>query len=118
EPFLARVREIAALTTLVNPAALVAWNIHKGYLLKLGRAGIPIVPLSVVARGAAGADQDAARTAFGDEIVIKPAISGGAFGPGRPPPARDVCAHRPRDDRGRPAAHGGRAHRSRALPAA
>ena len=80
EAFLARVREIAAVTTLVNHAGLVAWNIHKRYLAELERAGVPVVPLALVARGAGAAARDAARTAFGDEIVIKPAISAGARG--------------------------------------
>ncbi len=80
EAFLARVREIAAATTLVNDAGLVAWNLHKGYLAELARAGVPVVALAVVERGASGAEQAAALAGFGDEIVVKPAISGGAFG--------------------------------------
>ena len=39
-----------------------------------------MVALAVVERGASGAEQAAALAGFGDEIVIKPAISGGAFG--------------------------------------
>ncbi len=78
--FLGRVREIAAVTTLVNDADLVAWNMHKGYLAELGRAGLPVVPLAVVSQNADEESRDAARCAFGDEIVVKPAISGGAFG--------------------------------------
>lgn len=79
EAFVARLREIAAVTTLVNDAELIAWNVHKGYLDELAQAGVPVVPLSVVRRGAGVAAMDAARTAFGDEIVIKPAISAGAW---------------------------------------
>lgn len=78
--FLDTLREIAAVTTLVNPARLVAWNHHKGYLAELARAGVAVVPLALVGQGAATDEQDAARTAFGDEIVVKPAISGGASG--------------------------------------
>ena len=78
--FLAKLREIAAVTTLVNPAGLVEWNHHKGYLSDLERAGVPVVPLAVLSRGAGADEQDAARAAFGDEIVVKPAISAGAFG--------------------------------------
>lgn len=80
ERFLDVLREIATVTTLVNPAGLVAWNHHKGYLAGLVRAGVPVVPLALVARGATPEEQEAARTAFGDEIVVKPAISGGARG--------------------------------------
>jgi glutathione synthase/RimK-type ligase-like ATP-grasp enzyme len=78
--FLDWVRATAAVTTLVNPLAVVEWNIHKRYLADLGRRGLAVVPCSLVARGAAPAEQDAARAAFGDEIVVKPAISAGAFG--------------------------------------
>jgi glutathione synthase/RimK-type ligase-like ATP-grasp enzyme len=80
EQFLTRLREIAAVTTLVNDARLVAWNHHKGYLAELERAGVPVVPLALVPRGAGATARDAARTAFGEEIVIKPAISAGARG--------------------------------------
>jgi hypothetical protein len=80
EQFLGCVREIAAVTTLVNDASLVAWNIHKRYLAELEQAGVPVVPLAVVPKGADAAARDAARTAFGSQIVIKPAISAGAYG--------------------------------------
>lgn len=80
EHFLATLREIAAVTTLVNPAGLVAWNHHKRYLAELERAGVPVVPLALAGRAASLDQQDAARTAFGDDIVIKPAIAAGAWG--------------------------------------
>ncbi len=80
ERFLDALHAIAAVTTLVNPAGLVAWNHHKGYLAELERAGVPVVSLRVVARGAGAAEQDAALSAFGAQVVVKPAISGGAWG--------------------------------------
>lgn len=80
EQFLAWARATAAVTMLVNPLAIVEWNMHKRYLAELAASGVPVVPLALVARGADSAEQDAARTAFGEQIVIKPAISGGAFG--------------------------------------
>ena len=80
EEFLAAVRRIASVTTLVNPADLVAWNHHKRYLAELAAAGVPVVPLSMVARGAAASVRESALTAFGAEVVVKPAISGGAHG--------------------------------------
>lgn len=79
EEFLAFVRATAAVTTVVNPAEVVAWNIHKGYLAELADRGIPVVPTTMVHRGAGSAVQVAARSSFEAEIVIKPAISAGAF---------------------------------------
>jgi len=78
ERFLAWVRATADVTTLVNHADIIAWNLHKSYMVLLGRAGIPVVPTSLVPRGADMACQNTARSAFGDEIVIKPAIAAGA----------------------------------------
>ena len=77
--FLAFVRATAAVTTVVNPAAVVAWNMHKGYLAELADRGVPVVPTAIVQRGADSAVQDAARSSFEDTIVIKPAISAGAW---------------------------------------
>lgn len=78
--FIATLREIAAATTLVNDIELVAWNHHKRYLAELDRRGVPVVPLAVVERASDARACDAARTAFGAQIVVKPAISAGAFG--------------------------------------
>jgi glutathione synthase/RimK-type ligase-like ATP-grasp enzyme len=61
---------------LLNPPAIVRWNSHKGYLRELAAAGVPTVPTEVVAHGA-----DASVGA--GEVVIKPAVSSGAFGAGR-----------------------------------
>ena len=78
--FLETLHAIAAVTTLVNPPSLVAWNHHKSYLGELERAGVPVVPLALVRRGATADEQAAALAAFGEEIVVKPAISAGARG--------------------------------------
>ena len=78
--FLDWVRATAAVTTLVNPVEVVAWNLHKRYLAELARMGLAVVASELVPRGAGRAERDAARRAFGEQIVIKPAISAGAFG--------------------------------------
>jgi glutathione synthase/RimK-type ligase-like ATP-grasp enzyme len=77
--FLAWARAVAAATRLENPIETVSWNAHKSYLLDLDRAGVPIVPTVLVAQGAGTTEVDAALARF-SEIVIKPAVSGGAFG--------------------------------------
>ncbi|MEO0629094.1 MAG: hypothetical protein AAFY46_00005, partial [Planctomycetota bacterium] len=35
-------------TLLINPAPIVRWNLHKGYLRELEQAGLPIVPTAFV----------------------------------------------------------------------
>jgi len=63
---------------LANPAAIVSWNSHKGYLVELGEAGVPVVP-SVLLRGG---EPPALPTIDAPQIIIKPAISAGARGVG------------------------------------
>jgi glutathione synthase/RimK-type ligase-like ATP-grasp enzyme len=79
-PFLDWARGVAAVTSLVNPFEVVEWNSHKGYLLDLRRAGVPAVETTVVARGASIDEQAAALGAHVGEVVVKPAVGGGAMG--------------------------------------
>ncbi|MFG0285814.1 MAG: RimK family alpha-L-glutamate ligase [Phycisphaerales bacterium JB039] len=70
---------ISARTRLLNPLEVVRWNMHKGYLLELERAGAPIVPTEIVARGkGVSVESICARWGWGD-IVIKPAISAASY---------------------------------------
>jgi glutathione synthase/RimK-type ligase-like ATP-grasp enzyme len=78
--FLAWARAVAARTRLVNPAELLAWNSHKGYLAELGDAGVPVVPTTLLRSGSTGSERAAALGAHGPELVIKPAVSAGARG--------------------------------------
>ncbi|MEO7556209.1 MAG: hypothetical protein ABIV94_06355 [Acidimicrobiales bacterium] len=71
DAFLAWADFVAGATRLVNGVDTIRWNSHKGYLLELEAAGVPIVPTRVVRRGEAFA------LPIGDWIV-KPAVSGGA----------------------------------------
>ena len=77
---------------VVNPVPVLRWNSDKAYLAELGAKGVAVVPTVEVA----ALDETAlatARTVLGTgEVVIKPAISGGADGthriaPGAPIPA-------------------------------
>ncbi|AZI58355.1 hypothetical protein EH165_09595 [Nakamurella antarctica] len=65
---------------LLNSLPIVRWNCHKGYLLDLAAAGIPIVPTSIVKQGAA---IQVPEFAGADSVVIKPASSAGARGVGK-----------------------------------
>ncbi len=67
-------------TELFNPIEVVNWNLHKGYLLDLARAGVPVVPTRVLP---AGADSTELAEILDDEswqqFVIKPAVSAGSW---------------------------------------
>lgn len=62
-----------------NDLETLRWNTDKEYLLSLEASGVPIVPTRLT-DALDEADIDAARSAFGAEIVVKPSISGGADG--------------------------------------
>lgn len=77
---------------VANPVPVLRWNSDKAYLTDLAAKGVAVVPTVELAALDAAALADA-RAALGtEEVVIKPAISGGADGthrvaPGAPIPA-------------------------------
>lgn len=79
DAFGAWVRATGAATRLLNPAGLVAWNLHKRYLAELADAGVPVPPTVVLGPGSSPVARAAAVAGDG-ELVIKPAVSGGAVG--------------------------------------
>jgi glutathione synthase/RimK-type ligase-like ATP-grasp enzyme len=64
--------------TLLNPLAIVRWNINKRYLLDLEQRGVAIVPTHFRAGVDAAALQAAYRDHGTDELIVKPAVSAGA----------------------------------------
>lgn len=77
--FLAWVERVAATTRLLNPAPVIAWNVHKSYLLELERQGIPITPTVLVRRGETTSLQDIVRERGFGTVVVKPAVSAGSY---------------------------------------
>ena len=77
DEFRAWITETAAATALENPAELMLWNLHKGYLAELGGAGVPVVATEMLDVGACPARRQEALARTG-EIVIKPAVSAGS----------------------------------------
>lgn len=63
---------------VLNPPAVLQWNSHKGYLVELAEAGVPVVPTRLVPAGG-----DASLDGEGGALVIKPAVSSGSRGAGR-----------------------------------
>lgn len=77
---------------VANPVPVLRWNSDKAYLAELGAKGVAVVPtVEVAALGEAGLAD--ARSVLGvDEVVIKPAISGGADGTHRVAPGAAIPA--------------------------
>jgi len=64
-------------TSLVNPADVLRWNSHKGYLAEFTAKSVPTVPTRLVP-GPSTDVADQIREVPWEEIVVKPAIDGGA----------------------------------------
>lgn len=78
--FLAWADRTAAVTTLVNPPAVVRWNTDKHYLAELTRAGVATVPTRFVEPGEsaeAELDRFLAEERSAD-WVVKPAVGAGS----------------------------------------
>ncbi|MDX8356663.1 ATP-grasp domain-containing protein [Sphingopyxis terrae] len=77
---------------VVNPVPVLRWNSDKAYLAELGAKGVAVVPtVEVAALDDASLAQ--ARAALGvEEVVVKPAVSGGADGTHRVPPGAPIPA--------------------------
>jgi len=73
--FLAWVDRTARITALHNPAHVVRWNAHKGYLLDLEAAGVPVAPTCLLRRGDRSTLADVMRARGWREVVVKPAVS-------------------------------------------
>jgi glutathione synthase/RimK-type ligase-like ATP-grasp enzyme len=70
----------AAALPVVNPVPVLRWNSDKAYLAELGAKGVAVVPtVEVGALDEAHLAEAMAKLGVG-EVVIKPAISGGADG--------------------------------------
>lgn len=79
---------------LWNPPAVLRWNMQKGYLRDLERAGVPVVPTEWLMRGARPEEASARIDARGwPDVVIKPAISATAFRTWRASSADVVTSH-------------------------
>jgi glutathione synthase/RimK-type ligase-like ATP-grasp enzyme len=91
--FLAWTRAVAASTRLLNPAGLIGWNAHKRYLVELAERDVPVVPTTLVGPGSSESARTAAiaGTPTATDVVVKPAISGGAKGTLRLPAGSDAA---------------------------
>jgi glutathione synthase/RimK-type ligase-like ATP-grasp enzyme len=79
DEFLSWADAVESASRLVNGAAVLRWNTHKRYLTELIDRGVPTVPTALVEKGSALADLSALFPGS-LELVVKPAVSIGAFG--------------------------------------
>ncbi|TGD81786.1 ATP-grasp domain-containing protein [Hymenobacter wooponensis] len=63
---------------MLNPVATVRWNANKKYLLEMQQAGVSIVPTHWLNRGSEVNIDELFDILGSDELVVKPAVSGGA----------------------------------------
>jgi glutathione synthase/RimK-type ligase-like ATP-grasp enzyme len=74
---------------LANPAAVVEWNSHKGYLVELAEAGVPVVPSVLLRQG----DPPVLPETEVARIVVKPAVAAGGRGAGLFDASDPAAAH-------------------------
>ena len=73
-------QRVETVTELQNPADVVRWNTHKGYLIELEERGVPIVPTAWLG---AGDQVDLAALAASrgwNAVVVKPTVAAGSRG--------------------------------------
>ena len=75
--FLAWLDHAGSVTQVLNPPALVRWNLDKRYLTQLADLGVDIVP-TTYRTSLDDVRADLAGTAPGAHVVLKPAVSAGA----------------------------------------
>ena len=86
EEYLRWADHVDSVSRIINSPTVIRWNSHKGYLLELGAAGVPVLPTLALAKGAADPVERLVATGWG-EVVIKPAVDGGARGALKAPAA-------------------------------
>jgi glutathione synthase/RimK-type ligase-like ATP-grasp enzyme len=77
--YLRWIDQVAAAGPLFNPREVVCDNLHKRYLLALEARGVPIVPTTLVERGAM-LDLASVPNIVGKRFVIKPEVGAGSLG--------------------------------------
>lgn len=79
DAFVAWASKVGQLTRLFNPADVLRWNTHKGYLRELEAKGVPLTPTVWVPRGAAPDVAALVRERGWEALVMKPVVSAGAL---------------------------------------
>ncbi|HET9477334.1 MAG TPA: hypothetical protein VFP63_07585 [Dehalococcoidia bacterium] len=79
EEFVDWAERVGGRTQLWNPAPVVRWNSHKGYLLRLADAGVPVVPTVLLRQGAPANLAEIMSQRGWMRVVVKPAVSASSY---------------------------------------
>ncbi|RKH01060.1 hypothetical protein D7V97_29455 [Corallococcus sp. CA053C] len=79
DEFVAWADRVGALTRLFNPADVLRWNTHKGYLRGMEAQGLPLTPTVWVSPGGTLDVEAVAREQGWDAVVLKPAVAAGGL---------------------------------------
>ena len=79
EAFMDWLSRVSATAPMWNPAEIVRWNVHKGYLNELAEAGLPVTPTVLVRRGSDQSLRSIMQEQGWARAVVKPAISAASF---------------------------------------
>jgi len=63
-----------------NPYKVTAWNHHKGYIIDLKEAGVPVPPTIMIKQDSEQPLQHYIEDIDWEEIILKPTITGGSLG--------------------------------------
>ena len=77
DAFVAWSRKCSAVCPVWNGPEVVAWNIHKRYLLELEAAGVPIVPTLLCEAGSTMSLRSQMGRLRSEQVVVKPAVDAG-----------------------------------------
>lgn len=69
----------SARVPLLNPPAVLRWNLHKGYLAELQGQGVDIVPTELVPGGSRARLSDILRRRGWGDAVVKPAVGASSY---------------------------------------
>ena len=69
----------ASKTSLLNAPSILRWNLDKHYLQDLEAEGIGVVPTAYLSQGSALSLAEVMAHRHWDDVVVKPAIAGGAY---------------------------------------
>ena len=85
----------ASKTSLLNAPSILRWNLDKHYLQDLEAEGIGVVPTAYLSQGSALSLAEVMAHRNWDDVVVKPAIAGGAYDTYRVTQTEDKPKSRP-----------------------
>jgi glutathione synthase/RimK-type ligase-like ATP-grasp enzyme len=80
DDFVAWAERVAGVTRLENPADVIRWNTHKGYLIELEERGAPVVPTAWLGQGDRVDLGELLDSRGWKRAVVKPAVDAGSRG--------------------------------------